>query len=75
MFYVAGFETVSTALSFALYELALNQDVQERLAKEIRENHKTLGGKLDYSSIQNLPYLDMVVSGDFVFLNVFNVIR
>lgn len=64
MFFVAGFETVSTALSFALYELALNQDIQQRLAEEIREHHNMHDGKFDYSSIQNMPYLDMVVSGN-----------
>ncbi|KAF5308791.1 hypothetical protein FQR65_LT06024 [Abscondita terminalis] len=34
-FFAAGFETVSSTISFALYELSLNLDIQERLRTEI----------------------------------------
>ena len=66
LFLVAGFDTVSTAMSFLLYELAVNPDVQERLVQEIRDNDAKNGGKFDFDSIQKLPYLDMVVSGKTV---------
>ena len=36
-FILAGYETTSTALAFATYLLALNTEVQERLANEIHE--------------------------------------
>ncbi|KAJ8729799.1 hypothetical protein PYW07_016837 [Mythimna separata] len=62
LFFVAGFETVSTSMSFLLYELALNPEVQERLVQEIKETDAKNGGKFDFNSIQNMPYLDMVVS-------------
>ncbi|XP_063381050.1 cytochrome P450 9e2-like [Cydia fagiglandana] len=62
IFFVAGFETVSTAMTFLLYELALNPDVQDKLAEELREHEKSSGGKFDYNSIQTMVYLDMVVS-------------
>ncbi|XP_063618744.1 uncharacterized protein LOC134791626 [Cydia splendana] len=62
LFFIAGFETVSTAMTFLLYELALNPDVQERLAEEVKEHEKKSGGKFDYNSIQNMVYMDMVVS-------------
>ncbi|CAG9785903.1 unnamed protein product [Diatraea saccharalis] len=62
LFFIAGFETVSSAMSFALHELAVNPDVQDKLVAEIRENEKKNGGKFDYNSIQNMVYMDMVVS-------------
>ncbi|XP_063381049.1 cytochrome P450 9e2-like [Cydia fagiglandana] len=62
LFFVAGFETVSTAMTFLLYELALNPEVQEKLAEEVRKHEKRSSGKFDYNSIQNMVYLDMVVS-------------
>nr|QEP99754.1 cytochrome P450 monooxygenase CYP9A78-like protein [Glyphodes pyloalis] len=62
LFLAAGFETISTSLSFLLHELALNPEVQERLVQEIRENDAKNGGKFDYTSIQGMEYLDMVVS-------------
>ena len=36
-FMLAGYETTSTALTFATYLLATNPEVQERLANEIHE--------------------------------------
>ncbi|XP_073945642.1 cytochrome P450 9e2-like [Choristoneura fumiferana] len=62
LFFIAGFETVSTAMTFLLYELAVNPDVQEKLAQEISEHEKTSGGKFDYNSIQSMTYMDMCVS-------------
>lgn len=62
LFLLAGFETVSTALAFALYELALQPRVQRRLAREIRDVTRDKGS-VDYNTIQSMKYLDMVVSG------------
>lgn len=62
LFFVAGFDTISTAMSFALHELALHPEVQERLVEEIREQNTKNGGKLNFTSIQNMNYLDMVTS-------------
>ncbi|KAJ8728458.1 hypothetical protein PYW08_016843 [Mythimna loreyi] len=62
LFFFAGFETVSSGMSFLMYELALNPDVQERLVQEIKETDAKNGGKFDFNSIQNMPYMDMVVS-------------
>ncbi|EDW74205.1 uncharacterized protein Dwil_GK19397 [Drosophila willistoni] len=61
MFFLAGFDTSSTTMSFCLYELALNPTVQERLRQEII---KKLGSnqQLNYEIIQQMPYLDQVIS-------------
>nr|ACZ97417.2 cytochrome P450 CYP9A36 [Zygaena filipendulae] len=62
LFFFAGFETVSTVMTFLLYELAVNPDIQDKLVKEIKETHQKNNGKIDYSSIQHMKYMDMVVS-------------
>ncbi|XP_038211821.1 cytochrome P450 9e2-like [Zerene cesonia] len=62
LFFIAGFETISVSMSFALYELAINPEVQEKLAKEIMETDAMAEGKLDYNAIQKMSYMDMVVS-------------
>ena len=51
-------------MSFSLYELALHPDVQDRLAKEIREEDAKNGGKLNFNAIQSMTYMDMVTSGE-----------
>lgn len=65
IFFIAGFEGISSEMCLGLYELALNPEVQERLAKEIKENDAKHGGKLDYNSILDMNYLDMFISGEF----------
>uniref|UniRef100_A0A182S4Z6 Uncharacterized protein n=1 Tax=Anopheles funestus TaxID=62324 RepID=A0A182S4Z6_ANOFN len=64
IFFFAGFETISWTLSFALYELAVNDDIQARLFEEVQESEQSLeeGKSLSYEKLQSLPYLDMVIS-------------
>jgi cytochrome P450 family 6 len=63
VFFFAGFETTSLTMSFCLYELSLNQDIQERLREEIDVVLKRQEGKITYEGIQQMEYLDKVVSG------------
>lgn len=37
MLYLAGHETTATTLTFVSYELALNQEVQDRVVQEIQD--------------------------------------
>ncbi|XP_055297251.1 probable cytochrome P450 9f2 [Sitodiplosis mosellana] len=63
IFFAAGFDTVSTLMSFLSYELAINQDVQKTLYEEIREVNKTLNGtRLTYDTLSKMKYLDQVIS-------------
>nr|XP_018905683.1 PREDICTED: cytochrome P450 9e2-like [Bemisia tabaci] len=62
LFLVAGFETSSTLLTFASYELALNKEIQERLREEIRLTLEKHGETNMYEAIQDMPYLDMVLN-------------
>ncbi|XP_050092164.1 probable cytochrome P450 9f2 [Anopheles aquasalis] len=63
LFFLAGFDTVSTALGFMMYELTVNPEVQERLYREVLEVDEELAGKpLSYDAVQGMRYMDMVVS-------------
>lgn len=57
-----GFETSSTLMTFTLYELALNPDIQDRLREEITKGIKKNDGKLTYDMLFEFKYLDMVVN-------------
>nr|AVL92878.1 CYP450 [Locusta migratoria] len=62
VFFLAGFETSSSTMSFALYELALNPDVQRRLQEEVDATMRKNNGQLTYDAIAEMHYLDKVVS-------------
>ena len=64
VFFIGGFETSSTTMSFCLYELALNQDVQQRLRIEIDDVLNKHDDQITYEAIQEMQYLDNVVSGN-----------
>ncbi|NP_001165939.1 cytochrome P450 6AS33 [Nasonia vitripennis] len=61
VFFIAGFETSSTTISNALYELAFHQDEQDKLREEIISELKKNENKLTYESIKSMKYLDKVV--------------
>ncbi|XP_046751463.1 cytochrome P450 6A1-like isoform X2 [Diprion similis] len=61
VFWLAGFETSSSAATHCLYELAINQDIQKRLADEISQILEKFGG-ITYESLAAMPYLHKVVS-------------
>ncbi|XP_061395243.1 probable cytochrome P450 6a21 [Musca vetustissima] len=61
VFFLGGFETSSSTMGFALYELALNQDVQDKLRDEVNEAF-TEDGSISYESLHGLPYLGQVIS-------------
>ncbi|XP_020281100.1 probable cytochrome P450 6a13 [Pseudomyrmex gracilis] len=61
VFFLAGFETSSTTATFCLYEIALNQDVQNKLRQEIDEVLKK-HGEVTYNAVNDMTYLHKVVS-------------
>jgi hypothetical protein len=63
VFFRAGFEASSTTMTFCLYELSLHRDIQDRLRQEIDVVLQKHDGKLTYEGIQEMEYLDKVVSG------------
>lgn len=63
VFFSGGFETSSTTMSFTLYELALNQDVQKTLRAEIHDALAKSDGKITYDMVRKskiiLSYLSL----------------
>lgn len=56
VFILAGFETVSNTMSFFLYELALNPEVQRRVQAEVDQAET-----LTFETIGSMEYLDMAI--------------
>lgn len=63
IFFLAGFDTVSSAMYFMAYALSIYPNVQQKLQREVEGLVAKLDGRLPtYEEIQNLSYLDMVLS-------------
>ena len=61
VFFAAGFETSSTTMQFALYELSLNPEIQEKTREEILKVLEKHDGKITYESIYEMNYLGRVI--------------
>lgn len=62
-FFGDGYETSSIVMSFILYHLASNPEVQNILRKEVFKAFEENNGTLPYEVIQTLPYLDGTING------------
>lgn len=60
IFYAAGYESSASTMGFLLYQLALNQDIQEKLYAEIKEALENNNGEMTYDAIMNLEYMEKV---------------
>ncbi|KAK5638810.1 hypothetical protein RI129_013105 [Pyrocoelia pectoralis] len=61
IFFLAGYKTSSTTMSFCLYEMAEHQDIQEKVRKEIETVLETYDGEVCYDSIKEMKYLRQVI--------------
>lgn len=61
-FFTAGFETSSTTITFALYELARAPEKQKQLRNEIHEYLRKNNNNVNYDTLSDMKYLDMVVT-------------
>lgn len=59
--FLAGYETTSTTLSFAIYEMALDQTIQHRLFEEVWKGTK-YGVDFSFESINKLVYLKALIN-------------
>nr|QTC11275.1 cytochrome P450 6QA1 [Phenacoccus solenopsis] len=61
VFFAGGFETTATTLSYCLYELALNPQVQEKARMEIENVQKAHNGSFDYDALNEMNYLELII--------------
>ncbi|EDV98208.1 probable cytochrome P450 6g2 [Drosophila grimshawi] len=61
LFFTAGFESSSSTMAFAMYELARNPSVQQRLREEIKTALIASGGCVTQQLIESLEYMQMTL--------------
>ncbi|KAF2887153.1 hypothetical protein ILUMI_19020, partial [Ignelater luminosus] len=60
-FFVAGYETSSTTMTFCLFELASNPDVQQKIREEIQEVLVKYNGEITYDALGEMKYMGQVI--------------
>ncbi|XP_054157196.1 cytochrome P450 9e2-like [Oppia nitens] len=58
LFIVAGYETTASLLTFLTYNLAMNDECQQKLYEEIKQ----FDGNYTYESISKMPYLEACIA-------------
>ncbi|KAG5669762.1 hypothetical protein PVAND_000056 [Polypedilum vanderplanki] len=61
LFTVAGFETSSSTSSFVLYNLAVHQDIQDKLRNDVMNIIAKNNNKVTYEAVNEMKYLQMVI--------------
>lgn len=59
--FVEGYETSSSVLGFAIYEIARNPDIQDRLYEEISDVLAKYNGVCTFEALEEMEYLDNVI--------------
>lgn len=64
-FFLAGFDTSSSTMMFALFELARQPDLQEKVREELFGVFNKYDNQISYDSIKELKYMHQVIQGTF----------
>ncbi|XP_011175440.1 cytochrome P450 9e2 [Solenopsis invicta] len=62
VFFLGGFDTVSSVMCFMAHEIGVNPDVQRKLREEIEDVLRQTNGKPTYEAINRMKYLDAVIN-------------
>lgn len=61
LFFLAGFESSATTMTFALYLLSLNPDIQKKAKQHIDQKLKEHNGEFTYECLQSMDYIEKIV--------------
>lgn len=64
VFFGAGFETSSTTMSYTLYELSLNHEIQNKAREDVLTILEKYDGVMSYEAVMEMKYIEQVISGN-----------
>lgn len=62
-FFSTGFKSPSTVLTCALFELAQNENIQNKVRQEIKIVLGNYNNQLTHEALNRMIYTDMVIAG------------
>lgn len=63
-FFIAGYETSSTSLTFLLYELSVNPHIQDKVRNEINEVLAKHDNGITYDAVMEMQYMHRCIEGN-----------
>lgn len=63
IFFLGGYETSSSTMSFAAFEMAKNKNIQDKVRQEIIQILDKYEGKVTYEGLSEMTYLENVIQG------------
>lgn len=60
-YFVAGYETSSTTLTFCLYELSQNQELQEKARLKVLECLEKHHGEFTYEAVNDMTFVEQII--------------
>lgn len=64
IFFIGGFESSSTTMSFCLYEMSKDQEAQNKAYEEITRVLAKHNGQLTYDSLAEMTYMENSIDGN-----------
>lgn len=62
-FFLAGYETTSNTITFALYHMAKDKMIQNQARREIVSVLEKHNGQLTYDALKEMTYVEMIING------------
>lgn len=63
-----GIETSAAAITFVMFELSINEDIQKKARESIKEVLKNHDGCVNHEALNELHYLQQCINGNFTLL-------
>lgn len=67
LFYLAGVDTSSSGIAYAVFEMARNPEIVKKLRHEIDTVLGKHNNQITYESLQDMPYLELCIKGKGVY--------
>lgn len=61
IFFLAGYETSSSTMTYCMYEFSVNEDIQEKARQSVIEAMSKHGNELTYDAVGDMNYLEQCV--------------
>ncbi|KAF2889023.1 hypothetical protein ILUMI_17150, partial [Ignelater luminosus] len=61
LYFCYKYQAISISMCYLIYELAVDQNVQNKLRKEIDNANERYGSQITYEVLNHITYLDMVI--------------